>query len=385
MRLGLLHPSWCNKPFFITTLLEEITLTQLQQYGFKEPFTSEATALLTQAGHENYLIGRITLEHKHSYRIRTEQGELLGTISGKYAYNAFMRKDYPAIGDWVLVEQMPGEQRCLIHQLLTRTSTFSRKMAGLEIDEQIVATNVDLVFIVMSLNHDFNVRRLERYVLAAWDSGASPVIILTKKDLCEDVTSFIEQAEQVAIGVPIYAISTLTGEGIEEIQNLLLPHKTAALMGSSGVGKSTLTNALVEEEKMTVQHIREDDSKGRHTTTHRELFVLPKGGILIDTPGMRELQLWSTEGALESSFSDIEQLADSCRFRDCSHKNEPGCAIQQALSDGSLEQARYASYVKLQREIRYLEQKTNKQAQLAETRKWKQISKQLKNKKKNRL
>lgn len=241
-----------------------------------------------------------------------------------------------------------------------------------------VATNVDYVLLVMSLNADFNIRRLERYLIAAWDSGATPIIVLTKADLCEDVTDFIIEVESVAFGVDIITVSSLTGQGLEQLNSLFTEGKTAALLGSSGAGKSTLTNALLNTEQMKVSDIREDDAKGRHTTTHRELVVLPSGACLIDTPGMRELQLWDQGDSLNASFSDIEQLTENCRFRDCQHKNEPGCAVIQAVNIGELNASRLASYFKLKRELAYIEKKTNLDAQLAEKRKWKQISKSLK-------
>lgn len=245
-------------------------------------------------------------------------------------------------------------------------------------DEQIVAANADFILIVMSLNHDFNERRLERYTTAAWNSGATPIIVLTKIDLCDDVEGFIKKTQEVAFGIDIYPISALTGQGLAPLKELLRPHKTAALMGSSGVGKSTLTNALVDANKMLVQTIREDDSRGRHTTTYRELFSLPTGGIIIDTPGMRELQLWDTGDALETSFSDIESLSTSCCFRNCSHKKEPGCAVQLAIQTGELQQARYTSYLKLQKEVAYIDKKIKAQALLVERQQSKKRTKQSK-------
>lgn len=329
---------------------------------------------------------RVTLEHKHSYRVLAEEGEWLATIAGHYAYTSLAREDYPAVGDWVLVEKMPGEERAIIHQLFQRKSVFSRKVAGTEIQEQIVASNVDIVLLVMSLNADFNVRRLERYLVAAWDSGAKPIIVLTKADLCEDVSSLVQEVESVAFGVDIFVTSALSGEGLKEIQALFTEGGVtggALLGGSSGAGKSTLTNALCGEILMKVAGIREDDAKGRHTTTHRELVVLPAGGCLIDTPGMRELQLWDQGDSLASSFQDIEELATACRYRDCTHQKEPYCAVQQAIVDGGdLDQYRLQSYFKLQRELAYMERKTNTQAKLEEQRKWKQIAKGMKKGKK---
>ena len=345
----------------------------LQQLGFTNFFETQFQTIQTEQSTK--MIGRITLEHKHSYRVLTEQGEWLASVSGNFAYRAFSRKDYPAVGDFVLVEQMPGEERAIIHHLFERKSKFTRKMAGQAIDEQIVAANVDIAFLVMSLNADFNVRRLERYLIAAWDSGAKPVIVLTKSDLCDDVTSYIQEVETIAFGVDVIAVSAVTSDGIEQLQQMLTEGITAALIGSSGAGKSTLTNVLLMAEKMKVSDIREDDAKGRHTTTHRELVMLPTGACLIDTPGMRELQLWDQGDSLSASFSDIEQLAENCRFRDCTHKKEPHCAIRTAINEGTLEEVRLRSYFKLQKELAYIEKKANTDALLAEKRKFKQSSK----------
>lgn len=348
----------------------------LRQLGFTSFFDTQLETLTIDMTIK--FVGRVILEHKHSYRVLTEQGEYLATVSGNFAYHSFSRKDYPAVGDFVVIEKMTGEERAIIHHLFDRKSKFTRKMAGLEVDEQIVATNVDLILLVMSLNDDFNIRRLERYLVAAWDSGATPVIVLTKADLCEDVTPYLKEIERVAFGVEILTVSAQTGEGMASLYALLSEGKTAALLGSSGAGKSTLTNALLNTEQMKVSTIREDDAKGRHTTTHRELVVLPSGACLIDTPGMRELQLWDQGDSLNASFSDIEQLKGNCRFRDCKHKNEPGCAVLQAVEEGTLDAARLTSFFKLQRELAYIEKKANTDAQLAEKRKWKQISKNIK-------
>ena len=348
----------------------------IQQLGFTNFFETQLQNIQTEQSTK--MIGRITLEHKHSYRVLTKQGEWLASISGNFAYRALSRKDYPAVGDFVLVEQMPGEERAIIHHLFERKSKFTRKMAGQEIDEQIVAANVDIAFLVMSLNADFNIRRLERYLIAAWDSGAKPVIVLTKSDLCDDVTSYYQEVETIAFGVDVIAVSAVTSDGIEQLQQMLTEGITAALIGSSGAGKSTLTNVLLSTEKMKVSEIREDDAKGRHTTTHRELVMLPTGACLIDTPGMRELQLWDQGDSLSVSFSDIEQLAENCRFRDCTHKKEPHCAIRRAILTGALEEARLRSYFKLQKELAFIEKKTNLDAKLAEKRMWKQTSKNMK-------
>ena len=348
----------------------------LTQLGFSPFFEEQLNNLST----ENKLVGRIMLEHKHSYRVATEQGEFLATVSGHYAHNAFARDHYPAVGDFVLVSKMPGEDRAIIHHLFERKSKFTRKMAGSQIDEQIVATNVDTVFLTMSLNADFNIRRLERYLVAAWDSGATPVIVLTKADVCDDVERYVKDIELIAFGVDILVVSAIEGQGLEALKRYVPKGKTIALLGSSGAGKSTLVNALANNELMKVSGIREDDAKGRHTTTHRELIVLQDGGCIIDTPGMRELQLWDQDGSLTTAFSDIEQYAANCRYRDCTHKKEPGCAVNEAIQSGELDASRLTSFNKLQRELAYMERKANIQSRIEEKNKWKKVSKQLKHK-----
>lgn len=320
------------------------------------------------------IAGRVLLEHKNLYRVMTNEGEWLCSLSGKFKFD-HGREAFPAVGDWVVLEQMPGEEKGIIQDVLPRSSQFSRKAAGLTTEIQLIAVNVDYVFLVMSLNHDFNLRRLERYLLAAWDSGATPVVVLTKKDACDDLAFYINEVESIAFGVDVFAVSSVTGEGIDSLANLLSGSKTGALLGSSGVGKSSLINALSGEEVMVVNNIREDDSKGRHTTTHRELTLLPEGGLLIDTPGMREFQLWDTSDGISASFQDIEELADGCRFRDCKHEKEPGCAIQEAIYTGALKQERYKSYVKLMRELAHIERKNDLVAKKAEVNKWKQLTK----------
>ncbi|WP_176400087.1 ribosome small subunit-dependent GTPase A [Ureibacillus sinduriensis] len=359
--------------------MEEYKLN-IQSLGFSLFFEDQLHAFMGEKKYEKCVPARVGLEHKHAYRVISEHGEWLAAVSGLYAYEAIDRAEYPAVGDWVLVEKMDGENRAIIHKLFKRKSQFSRKIAGREVEEQLVATNVDFVLLVMSLNADFNIRRLERYLVAAWDSGATPVIVLTKADLCEDVDRYLKEVQAAAIGVDIFVTSSYTGEGIEQIRALFKEGITGALLGSSGAGKSTLTNALYGDALMDVSDIREDDAKGRHTTTHRELVLLPGGGCLIDTPGMRELQLWDQGDSLAASFRDIEEWASACRYRDCTHKSEPGCAVNAAVDNGELEFSRLQSYFKLQKELAFLERKTNVQAKLAEQRRWKQLSKDHKKK-----
>lgn len=312
---------------------------------------------LAEYAQQGCTAGRVALEHTHMYRIFTERGERLAEVSGKLRHQAQGREDFPAVGDWVAISEHDGGERAIIHAVMPRTSKFSRKTAGFTTEEQIVAANVDYVFLVNALNHDFNVRRLERYLLLTWESGANPVIVLSKADLCEDIERKLEEVESVAFGVPTHVTSSLQHDGMETLKPYLQQGKTIALLGSSGAGKSTIINELLGAEVQRVYSVREGDDRGRHTTTHREMFILPQGALLIDTPGMRELQLWHGEDGLRGTFADIEALVDQCYYSDCRHRNEPRCAIKAALTSGALDGARYENYNKMLRELAHLEAK----------------------------
>lgn len=260
----------------------------------------------------------------------------------------------PVVGDWVAVERLSDEEQVVIRALFERNTAFSRKQAGTTTQEQVVAANIDTLFIVSGLDGDFNLRRIERYVTQAWDSGAMPVILLNKADLCDDVDGRQIAVEAIAMGIAVHPISAARSSGLDALQHYLRVGHTVTFIGSSGVGKSTLVNALMGEDAAKTGAIREDDSRGRHTTTHRELHVLPQGGLIIDTPGMRELQLWTDKTSLEDAFGDIEELSQHCRFRDCTHTTEPGCAVLGALDTGALDKGRYRSYKKQQKELAYL-------------------------------
>ncbi|EMA6343148.1 ribosome small subunit-dependent GTPase A [Bacillus cytotoxicus] len=324
---------------------------------------------------EDYEVGRILLEHKHIYRIICSDGEYIAELSGKFRHETRSTGDYPTVGDWVYVKKLEDEKKAIIHRVFERKSSFVRQEAGNRTVEQVIAANVDYLFLVNALNHDFNVRRIERYLLLAYESGATPVIVLTKSDLCADVEQKIIETEAVAIGVPIFAVDSMKYVGMELLKQFIKPGKTIALVGSSGVGKSTLLNALMGMNVAKIGDIRKEDSKGRHTTTHRELFQLPSGGLVIDTPGMRELQLWEGSESVHVTFSDVEEIAQGCRFRNCKHETEPGCAVQRAIDEGFIHEERLRNYKKLQREIAYTMRKQNVVLARAERMKWKKATK----------
>lgn len=314
--------------------------------------------------HSALYLGRVLREHKGLYFVGTEQGEVLCKVSGKMSYLALSRLDFPAVGDWVAIDRQDNSQGdAIIHAILPRKSKFSRKVAGNKNEEQIVAVNVETVFICMALNNDYNLRRLERYISLAWDSGAKPIVLLTKADLCSDVNEKLNEVLDVAIGVEVVVVSSLNLQGFEKIKAYVEPGKTIVFLGSSGVGKSTLINILAGNLVQKVQDTRRDE-KGRHTTTHRELFVIANGGIVIDTPGMREIHILDETQGVSTSFADIEELVQNCRYSDCQHESEPGCAVKAALEQGILAKERYYSYKKLLKEAEFMERKVDKNAEI---------------------
>ena len=300
---------------------------------------------------------RVTRQDINQYHLLSAEGELTGILPGRFRQQALSKGDLPTVGDWVLVSHIVGGEagNVQIERLLERKSKFSRKEAGEVVDEQVVAANIDHVFIVSGLDDDFNPNRIERYLLLSWDSGALPVIVLNKADLCEDLDERLDALASITGGAPVHIVSAAEGEGIDALQPYLAPGSTCALMGSSGVGKSTLINRLLGYNRFETGAVREADSKGRHTTTFREMTQVPDGGMIIDTPGMREIQLWSDSVSLSGSFEDIEQLALSCRFSDCAHQSEPGCAVKAAIDAGELESDRLQRYEKLLREFAHLD------------------------------
>ena len=311
---------------------------------------------------ENLIPARVALRHHGPCVLYTERGSLGGLPSGRLG-----DAELPAVGDWAAVRPLTGERKAVIEAVLPRRTAFTRKEAWRRTAEQVVAANVDAVLIVTAFGFDLNPRRLERYLVAAWESGAEPAIVINKADLELDRATALVEVEAVAFGVPVHVVSAATGEGLDELSTHLRRGRTAALLGSSGVGKSTLVNRLAGHEVLATRDVSAG-GRGRHTTTHRELVLLPGGGLLLDTPGMRELQLWAGEESLDGAFDDVAALAAECRFADCAHDSEPGCAIKDALADGSLAAERWGSYVKLQRELRSLEIRRDKARQAEERR-----------------
>lgn len=323
-------------------------------------------------------VGRVSAEHKHLYRVFTEAGEVLAQVSGKYRYDAVGRSDYPVVGDWVLLSPGGLDDRASILAALPRVNRFSRMNAGDREEEQVLAANLDHVFLFSALNQEYNLRRIERYLVMAWENGAAPVIVLNKTDLCEDVPARVHEVTGIAPGVPVHAVSCLTGAGLDRLMPYLAPGQTVALLGSSGTGKSTFLNRMLGEAVQRTGEIRQDDGRGRHTTTFRQMHLLPGGGLVIDTPGLRELKLWASETGITGTFAEIEAFASHCRFGNCQHDGEPGCAVQAALDAGEIDLARFQSYVKLQKELAYLSRRDNLNEAQDEKAKWKQISKEIK-------
>jgi ribosome biogenesis GTPase len=327
-------------------------------------WTDELEVAFTPHRERGFRAGRVVAEHRGGYYVRSELGDRLAHARGR------LRDDeiwggMPAVGDWVVVCDAPGD-RDAIEALLPRRTKVSRKTPWLKAEEHILVANVDTVVLVNGLDADFNPRRLERYLTAAWDSGADPVIVLTKLDVLDDPDKLVE-AEAVAVGVPVHAVSNITGEGLDELRALLRPAKTFVLLGSSGTGKSTLANRLAGRTVMDTGDLR-NDGRGRHTTRHRQLLMMPGGAILIDTPGLRELQVW--EGDLDSAFADIAELAAQCRFNDCAHSSEPDCAVTEALATGELDADRWQNYLKLQRELRAVEARSSRRIQRELKSRW---------------
>lgn len=321
---------------------------------------------------------RVAVENKTNYLLYTSFGEASGEISGKLYFNSEASSELPKVGDWVTVSLFDDNSKAIIHNVLPRKTKISRKSADKKTEEQIIAANIDVVFIVQSLDENFNINRMERYLAAVKQSGALPVAVLNKSDICEDADYKKQLIEKVQQGLDVINVSALTGGGVDCLRKYFCLGKTIVFVGSSGVGKSSLINYITGVETQRTNSMSDATSKGKHTTTKRELIVLPDGGLLIDTPGMREFGLWDAEEGLSKTFSGFEELALKCKYKDCTHTHETNCAVVEAVETGIVSKQQYENYLKMRKEIKYLETKQDIFAKLEEKRKWKNINKEIK-------
>jgi ribosome biogenesis GTPase / thiamine phosphate phosphatase len=348
----------------------EDTSLNLEDFGWNSYFKEHCD------GHrnDNLIPARVTFQGKGMYRLATENGELWAEIGGALRHESLGSGDLPACGDWVLADTPQSRDRTVIRVLLPRRTLFSRKQAGTALGQQVIASNIDTVCLVSGLDSDFNPRRIERYLSIAWESGARPVIILNKADICVDVPVRIAETMSLAPGVPVLSVSATDGSGIDEILQFAGRGQTLALLGSSGVGKSSIVNRLLGSSVQDVREIDAYTGRGTHTTAARHLFMLPSGGLIMDTPGMRELQIWSADEGIDATFDDIKTLAERCRFRDCRHLTEPGCQVRAAVARGELDAGRFANFSKLRKEARYIELKSAHSASWVEKERWKKVA-----------
>ncbi len=339
---------------------------RLAELGWTEDRARQFDAV--KGGKPDLYPGRVGVAFNHLYRCYVEGAEWDAVVTGRLKHRASRQAELPVVGDWVVLRRRGDEVQAGITDVLPRSGCFSRKEAGETTDEQVVAANIDVVFVVTALDADFSPRRIERYLLLAREGGARPVVLLTKPDLCADLAFATAAVAEVAGHTPVHVMAPRTGEGMAQLAEYLVPGTTCALLGSSGVGKSTIVNRLVGRDVQRTQPVRERDAKGRHTTTHRELVPLPGGGVLVDTPGMREIQLWEARDAVEQTFEDVESLAAGCRFGNCRHRDEPRCAVKGAVDSGALSAARLASYLALQDEMNALAARQDVRARLEDKR-----------------
>jgi ribosome biogenesis GTPase len=337
-------------------------------------------ALRSEYVPDGCVAARVISQQRGLWRVAGDFEECWAEPSGKFRKESEGGGDWPAVGDWLTVEFQAGQTNALIQHVLPRRSRFVRKVAGKQIAEQVIVANIDVALIVAALDGDFNVRRIERYLAQCWESGARPAVVLNKADACAEAEELAAEVEGIAMGAPVFLVSAKTGEGLEALEASFRKGQTIVLLGSSGVGKSTLVNRLLQEERQSTHEVRESDSRGRHTTTSRELFLLASGAMIIDTPGLRELQLWNAADGVAQTFTDVDELAAQCRFTDCQHQDEPGCSVQAAIASGILGADRLESWRKLQREQEFLLRKMDPEIGASQKKRTKILMRQIRQK-----
>jgi ribosome biogenesis GTPase len=359
----------------LTKRNQETAMTSLYQLGWNAYFDQHFKPFQQQG----FNAGRIAVENRDNYVVLTDNQEYRAEVTGKLLFNANSSSELPKVGDWVVVSIFETEKKSIIHEVLPRQTKFSRKIAGKKTEQQILATNIDYIFIVQSCDDDFSLRRLERQQVMVYEGGTKSIVVLNKIDLCDNYEEYVSQISRIVHDDEIVAVSAKTDLGMDRLKSCLKQGKTYAFIGSSGVGKTSLINKIIGEEIYKTNEVRDKDSKGRHTTSRRELIVIPAGGLLIDTPGLREFQLWEAEDGLDEVYSEITNLAEGCRFADCTHRQEIGCAVLDAVANGILSKDRYESYLKLSKEMAYLKKRQEQHNRYNSKQRFKEISRAIKN------